>query len=133
MASLKAAEGGRSVASESILLVEDQDAVRQFTAAVLTGLGYRVKTVNCGEEALQIARQGVPIDLMITDVVMKGMSGPELAAHLEKIRPGTRVLYVSGYAENVAVRRGAPGATFQYLSKPFSPEDLAAKVREVMG
>ena len=116
-------------AGETILVVEDQDAVLEFTADVLCDLGYRVLKARGAEDAIRFAHENRTIDLMITDVVMPGMSGPQLANNLEAVRPHLKVLFASGYAENTAAMK--PGA--HYLPKPFTYEALAAKVREIIG
>ena len=119
--------------SETILLVEDETAVRKLAGDVLARQGYEVLVCSHAEEALQVAAAHPgSVDLLITDVVMPGLRGPELAARLLAERPGCRVLYVSGYAPEAAVRQGmlAPGQAF--LAKPFGPAVLARKVREVL-
>ena len=117
---------------ETILVVEDNEAVREFTVELLRELGYRVLKAANAEEALRLAEQERAIDLMITDVVMPGMTGPQLATHLQSVKEGIRVLYASGYTEDVVGHRGVLDPGFQYIPKPFSPEALAAKVREVL-
>jgi PAS domain S-box-containing protein len=119
--------------SETILLVEDDHEVRQFAATVLKSRGYRVLEAADAANALQIAhRHEGPIDLLVTDVVMPGMNGPKLASELTRLRPGLRVLYISGYAENAVAHHGVLDAGIEYLAKPFSPTELAHKVREVI-
>jgi signal transduction histidine kinase len=126
------AEGRAPGGTETILLVEDEDAVRELAREVLQAGGYTVLEARHGQQALEIAEahQG-SIALLLTDVVMPGMDGPSLARHLAAIRPGIRLLYVSGYADRVAEGEdGVPAAAL--LHKPFSPAVLAAKVREVL-
>lgn len=119
--------------SETILLVEDDDDVRQFAATVLKARGYRVLEAADAPSALQIARAyDGAIDLLVTDVIMPGMNGPQLASELARARPTMRVLYISGYAENAVVHHGVFDAGLQYLAKPFSPGEFAHKVREVI-
>ena len=118
--------------SETILLVEDEEAVREAAAEYLTLRGYTVMQAENGIAALQIAQrfQG-GIDLVISDVVMPGMGGPELASRLRPLRPQTRVLYVSGYTEATALQRnGAPD--FDFLQKPFTLNALGRKARELL-
>ena len=118
---------------ETVLLVEDQQEVRNATHDMLARYGYTVLAASSGAEALDLAaRQGGAIDLLLTDVVMGGMSGRELARRLAEVRPTVRVLYMSGYTDDAIVRHGvlAPGVAF--LHKPFSPRALASKVREVL-
>ena len=117
---------------ETILLVEDQHDVRQFAIDVLTDLGYQVLAASSAEDAIQLV-DGRNIDLLLTDVVLPKMNGPQLAEHIQSIRPEIKVLYVSGYTDNVLVHRGALEPGFAYLAKPFTFDSLAAKVREVMG
>ena len=119
--------------AETILLVEDEDGVRQLIDEVLTARGYRVLAASRGAEALQLAAGfEEDIALLVTDVVMPGMSGREVAARLTAVRPRMRVLYLSGYTDDQVLQHGAvaPGAAF--LQKPFGAADLAWKVREVL-
>jgi len=125
-------EGEAPGGTETILLVEDEDAVRDLAREVLQSGGYTVLEARHGHQALEIAEayRG-PIALLLTDVVMPGMDGPGLARRLASIRPGVRLLYVSGYADRVAeAGDGLPAAAL--LHKPFSPAILAGKVREVL-
>jgi CheY-like chemotaxis protein len=119
--------------TETILLVEDQDAVRTFARHVLLAQGYTVLEARDGEEAFRLAqqRQG-PIHLLVTDVVMPRMSGRHLAELLTRDRPGLRVLFMSGYAEEAITRSEVPEAGRAFLQKPFNPVRLARKVREVL-
>jgi PAS domain S-box-containing protein len=117
----------------TILLAEDDDAVRAIARETLERAGYRVLAAADGAQALALAgAHDGPIDLLLTDVIMPGMNGRELAATLTRRRPGLRVLYASGYTDNVLEGQGAlaPGVTL--LDKPFTPADLAAKVRDVL-
>ncbi len=119
--------------SESILLVEDEESVRELIAEALKAQGYNVLVAGNGHEALALAApSNCHIDLMISDVVMPGMSGRELAQRMAGSRPGMRVLYLSGYTEDAIVHHGVldPGTAF--LQKPFSLDALACKVREVL-
>jgi PAS domain S-box-containing protein len=119
--------------TETILLVEDQDAVRNFARHVLLAGGYTVLEARDGEEAFRVAQQcRGPIHLLVTDVVMPRMSGPHLAELLARDRPQLRVLFVSGYADEAITRCGVPGAGSAFLQKPFNPARLAGKVREVL-
>ena len=118
---------------ETIMLVEDNDALRELARLTLVEYGYHVLTACQGEESLQIcAQRQEPVHLLVTDVVMPGMGGPELAGLLAPQRPEMKVLYVSGYTDRTIVRNGAlqPGTAF--LPKPFKPDDLGRKVREVL-
>jgi PAS domain S-box-containing protein len=123
-----------SKGSETILLVEDEDAVRRLVRDVLQANGYKVFDAPGGEKALELAAafQG-GIHLLLTDVVMGGMSGRELAERLTKARPSTKVLFMSGYTEDAILRHGVMAAQTAFIGKPFTPAALAAKVREVLG
>src|SRR6266568_2328054 len=119
--------------SETILVVEDEEAVRSLSRRALEASGYTVLAAADGPDAVRLLeRYGGPIHLVLTDVIMPGMNGRELAQRLVQRRPGLRVLYMSGYPGDAIVHRGAlePGTAF--LQKPFMPEDLARKVREVL-
>jgi two-component system, cell cycle sensor histidine kinase and response regulator CckA len=120
-------------AGETVLLVEDEEAVRRVAAKTLVASGYRVLSAKDGPEALTVAA-GEPgtINLLLTDIVMPGMTGRELAERLAAVRPATRVLFMSGYTEDVVVRATAAAAGSAFLQKPFDPEALARKVREVL-
>jgi PAS domain S-box-containing protein len=119
--------------TETILVAEDESAVRELAGEVLRKFGYTVLEAVDGEDALRIAADhGGVIDLLLTDVVMPGVNGQELAKRLTAQRPGLRVLYMSGYTDNVIAHNGIldPGTCF--LQKPFTPLLLAEKVREVL-
>jgi PAS domain S-box-containing protein len=119
--------------TETILLVEDQDAVRVFARQVLQAGGYTVLEARGGEEAFQVAQQCPgPIHLLVTDVVMPRMSGLQLAELLARDRPEMRVLLVSGYADEAMTRCGVAAAGSAFLQKPFNRVRLAQKVREVL-
>jgi signal transduction histidine kinase/CheY-like chemotaxis protein len=116
--------------NETLLVVEDADDLRNLQRRVLELRGYRVLAARTGEEALRLAAtHAVSIPLLLTDVVMPHMSGPELAERLMPQRPDMHVLYVSGYAQSSIAARGE---RFHFLAKPFAPEQLAHKVREVL-
>jgi two-component system cell cycle sensor histidine kinase/response regulator CckA len=118
---------------ETLLLAEDEDAVRQSIREFLTLNGYIVLEAKNGADALALSRSySNPIHLMITDVVMPQMSGAELAQHLSCDRPEMKVLFVSGYAEATVLRHGAIEVSKRFLQKPFSLKTLAAKIREVL-
>jgi len=119
--------------SETILLVEDDDTVRALTRRLLAARGHTVLLASRGDEALELAeRHGGRIHLLVTDVVMPGMSGRELADQIVVRLPGIKVLFLSGYTDDAIVRHGVlePGVAF--LQKPFSADALARKVREVL-
>jgi CheY-like chemotaxis protein len=118
---------------ETLLLAEDEDAVRQSIREFLTLNGYIVLEAKNGADALALSRSySNPIHLMITDVVMPQMSGAELAQQLSCDRPEMKVLFVSGYAEATVLRHGAIEVSKRFLQKPFSLKTLAAKIREVL-
>ncbi len=117
--------------SEHVLLAEDDDVVRQLVATVLEENGYRVFAVADGEQALAVAADSAtPIDLLISDIVMPDMRGPELDRRIIVLRPDLRTLFISGYADGTY--RGELDADVPFLQKPFSPETLMRKVRKVL-
>ena len=127
-----AAEGRSPGGNETILVAEDEDAVRTFVARVLVGAGYRVVTAANATEALS-AVEGLPrLDLLFTDVVMPGMSGVELAVKLTKTHPGLPAIYASGYSDEGVLPEAARAGDVPYLPKPFTSERLLARVREVL-
>jgi two-component system cell cycle sensor histidine kinase/response regulator CckA len=118
----------------TILLVEDEDAVRDFAVRALTMRGYKVLDACGGEEALDLVKEhNGPIDLLISDVVMPGMEGPELVNEMRKLMPELRVIFISGYAEESF--RNSPDRPDDclFLPKPFSLKQLTSKVKEVLG
>ncbi len=119
--------------SETILLVEDEAAVRQFARRALETSGYHVLVAPDGVEALAIAeRHAGAIHVLLTDVVMPGMAGPELARQLSAKRPMIRVLFCSGYTDDATILDGVREAGTPFLQKPFAPEDLIRKIRDVL-
>ncbi|MEP6494916.1 MAG: response regulator [bacterium] len=119
--------------SETILLVEDATAVRAVARHALERFGYTVLEASSGLSALHAAATRVgPIDMLLTDVVMPGMSGRELAKYLRMIRPETQVLFMSGYTDDAVLRHGVVMSGIAYLQKPFGPDALARKVREIL-
>ena len=120
--------------SETLLLVEDEAAVRKSEEEFLSLSGYTVLDAKDGEHALRVAREYAgTIHLMISDVVMPHMGGAELADQLAAARPLMRVLFVSGYAESTVLQHGAIDVTSRFLQKPFTLRSLARKIREVLG
>jgi CheY-like chemotaxis protein len=131
--SARRASAHEAQGSATVLVVEDFDRVRTLAHKVLVRQGYRVLTAQSGREAIDLARaSNDPIDLLVTDVVMPGMSGPELARALHTIRPDTPVVYMSGYTGDVLGQRGVDPDEAEFLEKPFTPTSLARKVREVL-
>ena len=119
--------------SETILVAEDEPAVRNLARRILVSNGYAVITASGAEEALHVSRHhDGKIHLLLTDVVMPGMSGPQLAAALTTERNDARVLYMSGYTDTTIHHHGVLEPGIFYLQKPFSPSGLAEKVREVL-
>ena len=119
--------------SQTILLAEDDGAVRRLARDVLSRHGYDVLEARDGDEALGIARaHSGAIDLLITDVVMPGLSGRDLADRLKEYQPSVRVLYTSGYTENIIMRNSLEG-DLRLLAKPFLPSDLLRTVAERFG
>jgi len=117
-------------AAETILVLEDNDAVRELAVRVLERCGYTVLEANGGSEARRIAAgHDGPIHLLLTDVILPGESGPEAAGKLSTQRPEMKVLYMSGYTDEVIVDRGAEPGLDEILEKPFSPQRLAHMVR----
>jgi two-component system cell cycle sensor histidine kinase/response regulator CckA len=119
--------------AETVLLVEDEEAVRRLARLVLEKMGYKVLEAASAEEALSVAGDHAgEIGLLLTDSVMSGMSGPDLARILRVQRPETRVLFMSGYTDDAIVRHGLLEPNEAFLQKPFSPDVLARKIREVL-
>jgi signal transduction histidine kinase len=119
--------------SETVLLAEDDEAIRTLGARVLGGLGYNVLVARTGGEALRIvAEHKGQIDLIATDVVMPEMNGSQLVERVLEARPGMRVLFMSGYTDDEVMRRGVIDGQTAFLQKPFTPDLLAHKVREVL-
>jgi len=130
---LPAREPATVTGTETILLAEDDAVLRPLARGLLEKLGYKVLDGADAEEALEAARQYTEvIHLLLTDVVMPGASGRELARQLEKTRPATKVLYVSGYTDDAIVHHGMLEPGLNFLQKPFTPAALARKVREVL-
>jgi two-component system, cell cycle sensor histidine kinase and response regulator CckA len=117
----------------TVLLAEDDDAVRPVVQSMLTHLGYHVLATSGGDAALRTAGDHPgPIDLLLTDIIMPGLSGPQLAQRLARIRPGVPVLYMSGYANDALVRDVLAHGDASYIQKPFDPGTLARKVQQAM-
>ena len=119
--------------TETVLLVEDEEMIRQAAREILEVNGYRVLEASSGKEALVICRMHEgPIDIMLTDVVMPQMGGRELAERLKPLRPAMKVLYMSGYTDDAIAHHGVLEAGTAFLEKPFSARALAQRVREVL-
>ena len=117
---------------ETILLVEDERIVRELIARVLRGQGYDVVEAPAGEAALKTASELDRVDLLLTDVVMPGLSGRELSERLAALRPELRILFMSGYTDEAIVHHGVRAGEAEFLAKPFTPDALARKVRAVL-
>ncbi len=128
-----AADGHGARGSGTVLVVEDEEGIRRLARTVLAARGYTVLTAGDGLEALQITRaRSGSIDLLVTDVVMPRMNGPELAGRMAALRPGIRVLYISGYAETALAHQGRLEPGVDLLQKPFDPGTLAERVRRAL-
>jgi two-component system, cell cycle sensor histidine kinase and response regulator CckA len=124
---------GPAVGSETILIVEDEAAVRSVVGRILRRWGYTVLEAASGVEALEICgRHEDPIHLLLTDVIMPGMSGREVAERVGRLRPETQVIYMSGYTAEVIDIRAVQRDGGAFLQKPFSSDILLAKVRETL-
>jgi two-component system cell cycle sensor histidine kinase/response regulator CckA len=119
--------------TETVLIVEDEGILRKLCVQILEQLGYRVLQARNGAEAIALAQgYGDRIDLLLTDVVMPGMNGRELATQLVLHRPEMKVLFTSGYTENAIVHHGVLDDEVSFLGKPYSPSSLAKKIRKVL-
>ena len=113
--------------------MEDDPAVRVLVRRILEPIGYRILEAPEGQQALAIASQAHDqIDLLLTDVVMPHMNGPELVERLHAVRPDTKVLYMTGYTEHAGVHLAALSEGVSLIQKPFAPRDLAIKIRGVL-
>jgi two-component system, cell cycle sensor histidine kinase and response regulator CckA len=132
-AELKEASAPTAGGAETILVVEDQEAVRSLAKVVLTQYGYHVIEASDGEQAIAVAnRLPGQIHLLLTDVILPGMNGKEVSDRLRELRPDVKVLFMSGYTADVIAHRGVLDGGVAFLHKPFSPEELAAQVRDVL-
>jgi len=121
------------VGSETVLVVEDEDAVRSLTRMILEQGGYRVLEAADASEALSVnAKLAEPIDLLLSDVVMPRMSGPQLAAQMQEEQPDLKVLFISGHADETIVHHGVLDPDTELLVKPFSVNELLARVHGVL-
>ena len=119
--------------SGTILLVEDDDMVRPMTASLLKKFGYKVHVAETPKQAIALCEEaGFNFDLLLTDVVMPGMSGKELRDRIESKRPGTKVLFMSGYPESVITKHGVIDEGIHYIQKPFSIHNFSVKIQDAM-
>ncbi len=131
---IKTSEPAMATGVGTILLVEDDNLVRRMTKGMLETLGYTVLAAESARQALSICKKkDTVIDLMITDVVMPGASGADLRTRVEAMRPGIKVLFMSGYTSDVIVHHGVLEEGVQFIQKPFAMNDLAQKIRELIG
>ncbi len=115
--------------TETLLVVEDEDIVKKMITTTLTGLGYRVYDAQDGYEAISVCKKSEQIDMLITDVVMPGMSGIELADNLQSRYKDMKVLFISGYTDDAIGQHGVLDEEISFLQKPFTPQKLAKKIR----
>ncbi len=122
-----------SSGTETLLIVENEAAIRTLLQMALRKSGYTVLAAESGREALDVVRDHVgSIDLLITDVMMPDMDGPELVRQLTTIRPETRTLFMSGYMDDALGEHGILPANINFIQKPFSPRVIAQKVRDIL-
>jgi CheY-like chemotaxis protein len=118
---------------ETVLVVEDEEAVLELTHSMLVGLGYTVKSAGSPQEALRLAQEyDGEIDLLITDVIMPGMNGKDVAEKIGQARPAMKLLFMSGYTDDVIAHRSMLDPGVQLISKPFTIQQLSVKVRQVL-
>ena len=124
---------GASETSATVLVIEDEAAVRELVLDVLAELGLATRSASDGPAALKLLQSDARIDLVVTDVGLPGMNGRALADAARKLRPDLKFLFITGYAENAALARGflAPGMAM--VTKPFAVDALAARIREMLG
>jgi CheY-like chemotaxis protein len=118
--------------TERVLLVEDDEALRRMSGSALRMFGFRVEETPSAEEALKLVDRGLSLDVLLTDMVLPRMTGPDLAATLKNRIPNLKVVFMSGYAEQALVHQQRMGAGQVFLAKPFTPEVLARKLRDVL-
>jgi CheY-like chemotaxis protein len=120
--------------AQTILLVEDEEMVRGLICEALRREGYRVVACSNAAEGIEASkRHGEQIDLLLTDVVMPGMNGPEMALRIQKTLPHLRVVFMSGYTDRAPVGEGEADAPIEYLQKPFTLKTLTQKLAKVLG
>jgi DNA-binding NtrC family response regulator len=117
---------------KAILVVDDEPDVRKLVGAMVTHYGYRVLTADSGDHAIAIFKKNQPIDLLLTDVVAPGMSGPMLAEKLTELQPGLKVLFMSGYDNTHVVKHYVEKQGHALLRKPFDLETLGEKVQDML-
>ncbi len=117
----------------TVLVVDDEPEVRKLVSAMLVKSGYDVLTADTGENAVRLSKSNPDISLLLTDVVYPGMSGPMIADQIASLKPGIKVLFMSGYDNSQVVQRYVVEKGYALLVKPFTMEQLANKIREVLG
>jgi PAS domain S-box-containing protein len=122
----------RALAGETVLVVEDEDSVRELVVDVLNDLGYRALEAVDGPSSLQILRSAARIDLLVTDVGLPGMNGRQVADAAREHRPDLKVLFITGYAENAALANGFLAPGMEMVTKPFAVDALAARIRDMI-
>src|ERR1700685_1142986 len=118
--------------SPKVLVVDDEPEVRKLVAAMLVRNGYRVISADSGENAIRLFKNNPDTDLLLTDVVAPGMSGPMIADQIASLKPGIKVLFMTGYEGTQVVQRYVVGKGYSLLIKPFTMEQLGSKVRAVL-
>ena len=119
--------------SKTILVVDDEPEIRKLVSAMVSQFGYNVLTADSGAHALSLLKKGHPIELLITDVVAPGMSGPMLADRLSAMQPDLKVLYISGYDNTHVVKKYVVEKGHALLAKPFSVDALRERIEELLG
>jgi len=117
---------------KTVLVVDDEPEIRKLVAAMLTRSGYRVLIADTGENAVRLIKNNPDTDLLLTDVVAPGMSGPMIADQIAALKPDIRVLFMSGYDDTQVVQRYVVGRGYSLLVKPFTMGELESKVQEVL-
>ena len=124
----------RAQRGETVLVIEDEDSVRELVVEVLNDLGYRaLEAARRPGRAARSCSRGERIDLLVTDVGLPGMNGRQVAEAARALRPGLKVLFITGYAENAAMAHGFLEPGMELMTKPFAVDALAARVREMIG
>jgi DNA-binding NtrC family response regulator len=118
--------------SQTIIVVDDEPEIRKLVSAMLTRNGYRVLSADTGENAVRLLKNNPETELLLTDVVSRGMSGPMIADHIAALKPGIRVLFMSGYDSTQVVQRYVVERGYSLLVKPFTMQQLERKVRQVL-
>jgi CheY-like chemotaxis protein len=128
-----AAAAATAQAGETVLVIEDEDSVRELVVEVLHDLGYRALEAGDGPSGLKILQSGEHIDLLVSDIGLPGMNGRQVADAAREGRPDLKVLFITGYAENAAIAHGFLAPGMEMVTKPFAVDALAARIREMIG